>query len=298
MKALLFFLSITCAITNAQLAAEQLNVQNYEHFNIYYSPLDSAIAVGSLPLLSVAYDEISRDLNTAEYDTFYVIIAPNRKAFRNYVGGKLPPWVGAYASPARKLMVLKSPRWNRDGSNFNTELIHELVHMILNKYVDSAEIPRWLDEGLAIFYSRDKRWQTATALSKAAATNSLIPLTDIDRVLKFSSIRAQLAYQQSYSAVHYLLTRYDIDALCLLLDGIKAGKSLSQSFQQAIGCSFSAFEEEWEVFVKDQYKWYWISDSDNLLWMIILILFLLSLVIIRLRNKRTIRGWEEQSDVE
>ncbi len=265
---------------------------------VHYLTPDSAQAREAFGILNKAYLEIADDLRLAIADTFHVFIAPSRQEFYNFARGQLPKWTGAFAVPASRAIVVKSPRWDRPETDFRATLIHELVHLLLHERVRYRPVPRWLDEGLAIFYAEAEKWSTLTTLSKAAAANSLIPLADIDRVLNFQRAKAELAYQESYSAVSYLLLTYDIEALRIILQGIREGKDVNASFHLATGSTFIGFEQEWILYVKKNYQWFWLSEIDSYIWLLILALGIIAWLVIRLRTRRKLQEWESIPESE
>jgi len=42
---------------------------------------------------------------------YTIVIAPSRSYYQNYLVSGLPAWSGAYAVPAFRTLVVKSPRW-------------------------------------------------------------------------------------------------------------------------------------------------------------------------------------------
>lgn len=264
-------------------------------FIISYAAQDSEYAQNAAAILAEAYEEIIYDLQLAKADSFYVYIMPTRKAFQNAVQGRLPSWTGAFAHPAYHTMVVKSPRWHRSDS-FRTILIHELFHLVVHHHLGTRDFPRWLDEGLAIFYSGEERWKTARALSKAIATNSLIPLADIDYVLEYHQAKADLAYQQSYSAVYYLLVTYDIDAIRHIIHALKKGESLQQCFLLATGSTLPDFEVEWQRYVRQTHRWFWFYEIDEYIWTLIFVLVVLAFVARKIRNKKIEKTWQQEQE--
>jgi hypothetical protein len=269
-----------------------------KNFNVFYNIADSTSARKAVEILKSAYEEITWDFHVSPNDTFIVLIVASRSEFQKYIRESLPSWTEAVATPYLKKMMVKSPRWASSEESFNVSLVHELLHLILFCTTNGKPIPRWLDEGLAIFYSSDQRWKTATAMSRAMVTNSLIPLNEIDRVLSFQRIKAELAYQESFSATQYLLTTYDIDAIQTILTGIRDNKNLNAIFLDATGSDFMTFEREWIHFAKKNDRWFWLSDINDFLWIVVLALFLSAIIIIRLRNKKTMQKWEQEPQQE
>ena len=69
-------------------------------------------------------------------------------------------------------------------------------------------IPRWFDEGLAVYYSGERGLASSSLISKALLSNSIIPLEEIDEVLTFHKEKAQLAYQESFTAITFLIEEF------------------------------------------------------------------------------------------
>ena len=267
-------------------------------FKVIYTQPDSLYASQSIHSLMPMFDEISTDLNITKIDTIQILICPDRRFFNQITFGTLPKWIEGLADVHSNTMIIKSPRWDRTAHDFSRTLIHELTHLLFHQAVNGKPIPRWLDEGIAIFYSKEKEWATATQISKALLTRSIIPLNDIDKVLNFHREKAKLAYQESYTAVQYMLEMYDIYAIQGIIDGIRTGKNWDEIFINSTGSSFQVFEKEWYNHINEKYKWYFLSEFDSFIWIIILSLFIAVFVILKFRNRRTIKEWGDEGNLE
>lgn len=263
----------------------------HDPFLLHCADVDSSIARQAGDILSKSYEEISFDLKIHTKQKFQVYVMPTRKSFLRALEGNLPNWTGAFAVPSQHLMVVKSPRWN-PSDNFKIELIHELVHLLVHSELGMRDLPRWLDEGIAIFYSGENRWKTDVAVSKALATGSIIPLSEIDDVLQYHRAKADLAYQQSFSAVYYLLATYDVEALRGIISALKEGSEIHKAFYQATGSNLDDFEKEWQAYIKKTHRWLWIYEINNYLWGFILLLAILVFVLRIFRNRRIERQWQ------
>ncbi len=294
MRRIVLLWGLICAST----LSGQEHVLTGPQYKVYFSNVDTTAARQCQTLLDTVFPEMLYDFQVEWSGDVRILIAPDRDAFVRISKGQLPDWTHAFAVPRDRLIVLKSPRWDRSRDPFKTTLVHELMHLLLFEAVGNRSLPRWLDEGLALFYSRDSRWETFTALSKAVMTGSLIPLQQIDDVLNYRRSRAELAYQQSYSAVKYLLTTYDVEALRILLKGIRKGQSWNQSFVLATGSTVTQFEGEWQQYAEKTHKWLWLSELEIYIWIFILILAFLAVPLVRLRNRRRVAEWDTWSEVE
>jgi len=263
-------------------------------FIIHCSEQDADFAAEAGKVLIKSYKEISYDFALDSAEHFQVYIMPTRKSFQRALRGELPNWTGAFAVPSQHLMVIKSPRWN-SADDFNQVLIHELVHLVVHGIIGAHKLPRWIDEGMAIFYSGEDRWKTDLAVSKALTTNSILSLSEIDDVLEYHRAKADLAYQQSFSAVNYLLATYDIEALRGIIFSLKQGADIHQAFWNATGSDFADFEQEWRAYIEKSHRWLWIYEINEYIWGGILFLAIAAFVSRYIRNKRIQRDWRDES---
>jgi hypothetical protein len=267
-------------------------VQTRHPFAIHYTARDSGLVQNLFPILHSAWDEMRPDLQMADTTTYHILIAPDRAFYQNYLRQGLPKWSGAFAMPSLQTLVVKSPHWDRPENEIGKSLVHELLHLLLFVRCGRQPIPRWLDEGLALFYEKPTQWDYPQTLSRALFTHSLIPLQDIDNVLSFQQSKAALAYQESYSVVTYFLSVYDSDGLHILLNGLRRRQDLDDLFQQATGSRFHQFESEWQNHIAVRYRYHWLSEWDLLLWFFIVLLAMVAVLWIRRRNRRTLAAWD------
>ena len=266
------------------------------NFVIYYQDDDLKNSQKILTLLQSSYLQLSQELDINLVDSVFIFITPSQQAFDQIVGKNIPKWTDGLAAPMNHAIILKSPKWNTPDMDINPIAIHELVHIMLDRATKGNPIPRWFNEGLAVYYSGEKSYASSTLVSKALVTNSLISLSDIDDVLSFHRDKAQLAYQQSYLAVSYLFRNYGNEAVRDIIYQLGEGNNLNQAFIKVMGLDSWEFEQAWLQYIKKQYRWHFLVEFDNYLWILILGLFILGFILIRLRNRRTIRQWQEDED--
>jgi len=263
---------------------------------IIYAHPDSVYINPSNKLLTTVLNELSRDFKIEKHDSINIYIVPSRSAFRELAKDRLPDWTAAFASPHSKSLYVKSPRWDNPQADFYSTLAHELVHLIMHAHMGNRRFPRWMDEGLAVFYSNEKQWQSATAISKAMLTDSIIPLSEIEQVLDFHKVKADLAYQQSYSAVRYILEFYDIDGMRAILDELRQGKSMDDAFYAGTASRFDDFELEWRSYIYHKHRWDWLQEFDTFIWLFVLMLLPFVYLTVKRRQKRIQQKWDESVD--
>jgi len=266
-------------------------------FVVYYQEDDLQNSKKILNTLQTSYLRLSRELGVELVDTVSVFITPSKKVFRQLVGDNFPQWSDGVATPLRNIIILKSARWMPPETNNNAIAVHELTHIFVNRATHGKPIPRWFNEGLAVYYSGEKGFASGTLVSKALITNSIISLSDIDEVLQFHANKAQLAYQQSYLAVVFLFRNYGKEAVKKILAEVANGISFNQAFIDVLDADVWEFEEQWYQYIKRKYRWHFLVEFENYLWVLALVLFLVGFVLMRRRNKKTIQRWQEEDDI-
>ncbi len=267
-------------------------------FIIYFQDNDFYNSEKILNKLQLAYLKLSQELGVELIDSLAVFLAPSKQAFDQIVGKNIPNWSDGLASPMKNMIILKSPKWIPTDKDVNAIATHELVHIMVDRAVKGNPLPTWLNEGLAVYYSGEKGYASSTLVSKSLITKSLIPLSDIDDVLSFHLDKAQLAYQQSYLAVVYLFDNYGVEAVRNIILKVSEGNNLNEAFIEVLDRDLWKFEEEWLQYVEQQYRWYFLVEVDNYLWVLILGLFVLGFIVIRRRNKRVIQQWQKEDEDE
>ena len=242
------------------------------------------------------YPKLTEDIGATSDNSIVVYISPTEEIYRQFVGENFPDWSDGVASPSRNIIILKSSNILPEHADNSKIAVHELAHILLNQAVNGNPIPRWFNEGLAVYYSGEKAFASGSLISKALVTKSIIDLTDIDDVLTFYSNKAQLAYQESYLAVSYLFEQYGKEKVKEIISELGKGLPLDQALLNIIGMEMLDFEYEWHQHIKKKYRWRFLVDFDTYLWILILALFILGFILMRLKNKRTIKRWDEEDN--
>lgn len=167
---------------------------------------------------------------------------------------------GAYFS-ARKsgnyVALTADPNYN--ATRF---LYHEYFHYFAHNNL--PEIPLWLNEGLAEFYSTFRvdgdQAQVGEAIKhhqQWLSRRPELPLSAFFELDKDSEeynegVRTGGFYAQSWGLVHYLMAGNQERSLQLMsfLEALAAGTEEEQAFARAFGADFQALEQELEVYLQ------------------------------------------------
>jgi hypothetical protein len=64
----------------------------------------------------------------------------------------------------------------------------------------------------------------------------------------------------------------------------------------SIGRDEIGFEIDWLDALEKKYRWMMLMNFENVMWVILVLALFLIMYFIRLRNKRKLRQWEDESD--
>jgi hypothetical protein len=157
-------------------------------------------------------------------------------------------WTGGHAEPSLGVVLVSAVPSTEGIVGLERSLPHELVHLLLYQRmsVAYANLPPWLNEGLATLAEGDPDPGYRLALEDAARVGDFLPLTSLCAPFPASSTAARLAYAESASIVQYLQDVYGIGAISALLDAYQEGSTTcSGGILRVLGRSPDQLEAEW-----------------------------------------------------
>jgi hypothetical protein len=127
---------------------------------------------------------------------------------------------------------------------------HELTHLVIHQATDNpfGDIPRWLDEGLAVYMSGELEadWRGYRDLVKSAARQDrLMTLQTLSSSFPADPEQAGLAYAQSGLVVEFIIDQYGQDAMAQLLDIFSEGALYDESLTEALGVDTWGLDNAW-----------------------------------------------------
>jgi hypothetical protein len=264
-------------------------------FRIDYAENDEKSAEELSTFLETGYEDLVSKVGVRLTGPVRIILSPTEEIFNELTGKLIPHWGEGVADPLRSLIILKSPNLSKNHAGFSKLVLHELTHILIGQAVAHPSIiPRWFNEGVAVYFSTEKDFSSGKAISKALISNSLVPLDEIDDVLNFQKEKARLAYEESISAIIFLEEEFGYERLIELIQSLKKSSNFNQAFLDVVGIDLIDFEWEWNQYVEKKYRWRFLLDFETYLWIFILFLFILVIVAIKYRNRKTLKKWEDE----
>lgn len=224
-------------------------------------------------------------------------IAFSDQEFDSLIGGYFPDWGAAAAIPSRRQMVFKSPDVFNLRRDFAEMLAHEYAHLVLAERVAYRPVPRWLNEGLAMYVSTEWSWSDNLTMSKAAVFGQYVPLDEVELVNRFSESRAHLAYAQSFLTVNYLFDAYSINALNILLDRLEAGDSIDSALRQSTGSNLKEFQAEVWATYEPRFNLLSLFMDTIYFWVALAIVVVVGGILNFRKRRKQYQRWEEDEQL-
>lgn len=244
-----------------------------------------------------AYQRVTSDIGYRPRGSTRIFMAATEEEFASLTRGAIPDWGIGCAYPGHNLIILRSQKaTDSRGMDLAEIAVHEFTHVVLGQAVGGKRIPRWFDEGLAMYESREWEIGQGITLARAAFSRSIIPLNEIDRVLTFQESKARLAYMESFLAVSFIIQEYGIEKFHEIISQLARTGDMDQTLRLTIGLSLGEFEQSWLDHVKSKYRWASFLTNTFYLWIAICAFFLLIYLMKKRRERKIIQRWEGEGD--
>ncbi len=157
------------------------------------------------------------------------------------------------------------------------ELGHELTHLLVYQAAGSgySNVPRWLDEGLAMLGEGTPDAIYQTTLDGAYRKNALLPLESLCAPFPSDAQVALLAYAESQSVTQFIREQYGVESTRALIAAYRDGASCASGVERALGVSLGSLELSWRARLGPQGAWQAVFSSIGA-WLVLAALLLLA----------------------
>lgn len=244
--ALLFFL-ITCL--PLPVAAETPDVRSYavlrdSSIEVFYVPEARAEAEDVLRILAAAIADLAPRLPLGE-EPVRVVIPQTLAEFARFAPDYSHVSVEGVAHSHTGWMIVKSRALHRPDSSFPGTLRHELVHVLLARNTALGNLPRWLNEGIAMTLAGELHWSAPFRVTRMQATGDVIPYAHLDFAFQSGEARVvHNAYAQSLSMTDYLMDKLGEARFWEMVASLQH-QSFGKAVQEYMGLTPLAFWEAW-----------------------------------------------------
>lgn len=237
------------------------------------------------PVLTEVRVEIAR--TPGEMATF----APSGAPYPEYAAGV------AYSELGLVLLSL-TPIHAGQEQDLGEVFRHELAHVALHDALNGQTVPRWFNEGFAVFASGESSFTRMKTLSMATVGGSLIPLRDLERSFPDDETKAQVAYAEAVDVLRFLVRREDAHRFRTLITELREGKAFEQAVLDAYAVDLATLELEWRDDASRRYTFLPILLSGTFFWVIALGLAVWAWRRRKRRDKLTLQRWAREEAVE
>jgi hypothetical protein len=237
------------------------------------------------PVLSEVRVEIAR--TSGEMATF----APSGAPYPEYAAGVAYPELGL-------VLLTLTPVHASQEQDLGEVFRHELAHVALHDALNGQDVPRWFNEGFAVFASGESSFARMKTLSMSTVGGSLIPLHNLERSFPNDETKAQIAYAEAVDVVRFLVRREDIHRFRTLVSELRDGKTLEQAVLDAYTVDLATLELEWRDDASRRYTFIPILLSGTFFWVVALGLAVWAWRRRKRRDKLTLQRWAREEAVE
>jgi hypothetical protein len=233
------------------------HVLRTDHFDVYYYPEMEALAEHGAAFAEEQYAELEGRFDFSLTERVPLIFYATNLHFRqtNTTPGFIPDGVGGFFEFLKGRVVIPA---NGNIHQFRRVIRHELVHVftfnrlarVLRDHRKPVErvLPLWFTEGLAEYWSGAPDHQHEMILRDAVASNSLLPLADLDRIYGSFTM-----YKFGEAFCRFVGEEYGDEALLALIDNAWRGHDMREAVEVVLQEDFQALSQRWFAWVRAQY---------------------------------------------
>jgi hypothetical protein len=156
-----------------------------------------------------------------------------------------PGWTGGQSYGEHNIIILGVPEGYEDWGK--AAIAHELMHNVVDRFTFSClmRIPTWVHEGLAMVSEGGPGEEGMAMLQRAIDRNTIFPLRSLGGGFPEDEDEAELAYNQSYSVIDFLIRRGDAARMRSLLELLGSGMTADESLQKLYGFNVDGLDAAW-----------------------------------------------------
>jgi len=228
-----------------------------------------------------------------------IYLTDSQKQFRDLQPGNPPGWADATAYPRLAWVFLRKNALRGGMAAKDTQVLdHELVHILLGQAFQERSPPRWLQEGVAQWYSGEYNFETIRRIADGTIRGGLFELEELAGRFPQHALRADLAYAQSADFIAWLVGRYGEGVLSTLVRQSIRGASFEEALFAATGRTIDELDQAWGS--RPGRSWLWVKAiaNDGVLLGLAGGILVFGYVRVRRRNRQRLAEMARQDELE
>ncbi len=156
--------------------------------------------------------------------------------------------VEGFAKSSEGRIVMKAPALMQPGASYPAVLRHELLHVLLARNTNPANLPRWLNEGIAMMVSGEFRWASAFRVANSYLRGNVIDYNALEFAFAAPGSEEEFgdAYAQSLSMAKFLRDELGEESFWDLIDDLKQ-RPFDEALHGRLGKTPGQFFDEWRA---------------------------------------------------
>jgi hypothetical protein len=293
---ILFLLIWIILFSNNLKSQDNYITVTYRNFNIVYSALDEKRAVNVIKILEFHLPKMEENYQMELTGRITIYLPENLHQLKKLSETNIPTWSIAAYFPMQNILIIKKPEWTDTVYQLEQNLVHELSHVFFYQKFGDLVIPLWFNEGLAEYFSKGTiDLRSSVSLSNAILSRRIISLVDIDSLIYFPTSKARLAYIESLSSIlflHKYLIQNDMNWSDFFYTIENWG--FEEALKKVTHWDIIDYEINWYHWVKKKYRWLFLLNLENIIWLLFILVTIGALFAIRYRNKKILSEWEAE----
>jgi hypothetical protein len=288
---LLFAFILCTPVCAAQI--QQTNFFRFQADNTQIPPilLQNADAVAQ---------EMINDLGLPLQKPVDVIIAATAEEFQRIQpgGSRVPAWAIGVAYPQQNLIILLSPAVRQRGPiDIIKTFQHEVLHIILGQAFKGKEnVPRWLDEGLAMIAANEWSMAQLSTMTFAVLGRKTIPMQQLTESFPWDPDQAHIAYCQSFYFISFLKGRFGSAFFKTFLQNYTVHKNFQRAIFDTYNVRWEEMEELWRDYLRLRFSWIPLITSSTTLWFLATLIFILGYLRKKRMNRLKLKQWTREEE--
>jgi hypothetical protein len=221
------------------LGNDKLSLNWYQGSDAFGQALFNAAKAGLAQLETDAGVTVNRPVSLWIYATY--------EELRGSLAQGANEWTGGVSFSDMGIILIGIAESNLEWGK--RAAVHELSHVVVDQATHNpyGDLPRWLNEGIAMNSEGPMESNYKSALDSAVRNNRLLTLKTLSSNFPADSAQASLAYAESLSVVRFLIDTQGRDKLSALLNVFKDGSTYDGALKKIYGMDTDGLDAAWQA---------------------------------------------------
>lgn len=228
----------------------QWDVLEGDEVRLYWHDQDQAFGQELFDRAVAAAADLAAEFGVESRDPVSIVVYNSHEELMSVLQEASSEWTGAvnFGRTGSIAVGLGPMSW------MEKVIPHELTHAMLDQITQPpfGEIPRWLNEGLAVHSEGGMSVEEQAELDRAIEDDTLISLRVLNSPFPDQRDRAILSYAESTSLVEFIIAEYGTEKLGELVSVFAEGAHYDDAMMEVFGVDMDGMEDLWRAYVGAQ----------------------------------------------